>query len=381
MFKGKIQFNRQEFSGSFGDIGTDLPLMVGMIQAINLNSGSVFILFGLMQILTGFIYGLPMPLQPLKLMAVMVIAQKIAPNILYGAGLAIAIIMLILTLTGTLNWLAKLIPLCVVRGIQFALGLSLANLALKNYIPSNGTSGYILAMLGCLIILTIPKFSRFPSGIILIIIGGFYALIFNLKLYLIFTNISFTLPQPHQPTLNDIFTGLIVLALPQLPLSISNSVIATAQTVKDFFPEQNISVKKIGLTYSFANLIMPFLSGIPVCHGCGGLVGHYTLGARTGGSVIIYGSLYLIIGLFFSQIFTEFILVFPQPILGVVLLFESLNLLLLIKDQVIVKRNLTIALLVAMIAFSIPQGYLIGLLIGITLYYFSNYITFFSEQT
>ncbi len=381
MFKGKIQFNRQEFSGSFGDIGTDLPLIVGMIQAVNLNSGSVFILFGLMQIFTGFIYGLPMPLQPLKLMAVMVIAQKIAPNILYGAGLAIAIIMLILTLTGTLNWLAKLIPLCVVRGIQFALGLSLANLALKNYIPANGTSGYILAMLGCLIILTIPKFSRFPSGIILILMGVFYALIFNLKLNLIFTNISFTLPQPHQPTLKDIFTGLIVLALPQLPLSISNSVIATAQTVKDFFPEQNISVKKIGLTYSLANLIMPFFSGIPVCHGCGGLVGHYTLGARTGGSVIIYGSLYLIIGLFFSQIFTEFILVFPQPILGVVLLFESLNLLLLIKDQIMVKRNLTIALLVAMIAFSIPQGYLIGLLIGITLYYFSNYITFFSEQT
>ncbi|MGL4375515.1 MAG: putative sulfate/molybdate transporter, partial [Microcoleaceae cyanobacterium] len=65
MFNKRIQFNRHEIAGSFGDIGTDLPLIVGMIQAVSLDSASVFIMFGLMQIITGFVYGLPMPMQPL----------------------------------------------------------------------------------------------------------------------------------------------------------------------------------------------------------------------------------------------------------------------------------------------------------------------------
>ena len=68
--KNRIEFNRNELSGSFGDIGTDFPLIIGMILASNLDVASVFVMFGLMQILTGVVYGLPMPMQPLKAMAV-----------------------------------------------------------------------------------------------------------------------------------------------------------------------------------------------------------------------------------------------------------------------------------------------------------------------
>lgn len=77
-----------------------------------------------MQILTGLFYRLPMPAQPLKAVAVMVIAQKagghkITAEILFGGGLAIGITMLILSLTGLLDWLGKIVPKIVVRGIQF----------------------------------------------------------------------------------------------------------------------------------------------------------------------------------------------------------------------------------------------------------------------
>jgi MFS superfamily sulfate permease-like transporter len=152
-------------------------------------------------------------------------------------------------------------------------------------------------------------------------------------------------------------------------LSLSNSVIATHQTVKDLFPDSEVSLKKIGFSYTIANMIMPFFSGIPVCHGCGGLAGHYSLGGRTGGSVIIYGLMYLIIGLFFSAVFSQVVAVFPLPILGIVLLFEALTLLLFMADQSASQQNLMIAFLVAVIAFSVPQGYLIGLVIGTLIYY------------
>lgn len=70
---GTIRFDRNELSGAFGDIGTDLPLIIGMIIAAGLDSASVLIMFGVMQLLTGFVYRIPMPVQPLKAMAAIVI--------------------------------------------------------------------------------------------------------------------------------------------------------------------------------------------------------------------------------------------------------------------------------------------------------------------
>src|SRR3989344_9486226 len=104
--KSRIEFNRNELSGSFGDIGTDFPLIAGMVLASNLDVASVFVMFGLMQILTGIVYGLPMPMQPLKAMAVLVITQNIQSSVLFGAGFAIGLAMLVLSLSGALNWLA-----------------------------------------------------------------------------------------------------------------------------------------------------------------------------------------------------------------------------------------------------------------------------------
>lgn len=370
----RIRFDRNELAGSFGDIGTDLPLIVGMILAVGLDSASVFIVFGLLQILTGLVYGLPMPMQPLKAMAVLAITQnfgtqKISGDVLYGAGLAIGVIMLVLTLTGALTLLARLVPKCVVRGIQFGLGLSLALLALKTYIPAQGTEGYVLAALGFAAMVLLWGNRHVPAGLLLIGLGVLYALVWRFDFATVQQGVSFALPRLNVPSWDNILTGLLVLALPQLPLSLSNSVIATSQTIDDLFPERRAGIRKIGLTYSVVNLVAPFFSGIPVCHGCGGLAGHYAFGARTGGSVIIYGSFYVILGMFFSRVFEQLIEVFPQPILGVVLLFEALTLMTFVADQAGDKRGFTIALLVALLAFTLPQGFLVGLLVGVTLYY------------
>lgn len=367
--KERIRFNRNEFSGSIGDIGTDFPLITGMILAANLDVASVFMMFGLMQILTGLIYGIPMPLQPLKAMAVLVITQNIQSPVLYGAGLAIGIVMIILSGSGLLDWLAKMIPACVVRGIQFGLGLSLASLALKKYIPSMGAEGYVLAAICFVIVVLLLGNRRFPPGVFVIGLGLLYAVFFRVDFTSLSQSIGLRFPQFNRPDAGDILTGFLVLGLPQLPLSLSNSVIATSKTVNDLFPEKKISVKKIGLTYGVINMFLPFFKGIPVCHGCGGLAGHYALGARTGGSVVIYGTVLVVIGLLFSQAFHQIIEFFPQPVLGVVLVFEALTLMLFIRDQTKNKRDTAIALLVALIAMTLPQGYIIGMIVGTILFY------------
>ena len=367
-----IRFDRNELAGSFGDIGTDLPLVIGMVLAAGLDAGSVFIMFGLAQIATGLVYGLPMPMQPLKAMAVIVIGQKLSGDVLFGGGLAIGVVMLLLVVTGGLSWLARVVPRCVVRGVQFGLGLSLASLALKNYVQADGLPGYVIAAVAFVAMLLLLGNRRVPGGLVVILLGVGYALVTRFDSLALAVSPSLALPQLHTPTWDDILTGFLVLSLPQLPLSLSNSVIATNQTIKDLFPEREIGVPKIGLTYSIANLIMPWFSGIPVCHGCGGIAGHYAFGARTGGAVIIYGSLYLLLGLFLSGQISHVIEVFPKPILGVVLLFEAVTLLLFIRDQAGNQRDLMIALLVAMIAFTLPQGYVVGLLVGTAIYYLAE---------
>lgn len=368
----EIKFNRQELSGSFGDIGTDFPLIVAMIIAAGLHTPSVLIVFGLMQIFTGVVYKMPMPVQPLKAMAAIVIAQQIGGSVLLGAGLSIGIVMLLLTVTGILTKITEIIPKAVIRGIQLGLGLNLAMLAFKKYIPDRGIEGYILALLAFTIIILLIDNKKYPASIIVLALGVVFAFFMGNSSFEFQSALGFNLPQTHLPSIEDIYKGFLLLALPQIPLSLGNSIVATKQVANDLFPERSkISIKKIGLTYSVMNLLIPFFSGIPSCHGSGGMVGHYTFGGRTGGSVIIYGLFYIMIGLLFGNGFDFIIKMFPLPILGVILMFEGLSLMLLVKDMVNEQKGFVIALLVGIIAAGLPYGFVISILIGTLLYYYN----------
>ncbi|HXG52679.1 MAG TPA: putative sulfate/molybdate transporter [candidate division Zixibacteria bacterium] len=367
-----IRFDRNEFSGAFGDIGTDLPLIVGVILASGLDAPSVLIMFGLMQILSGLIYRLPMPVQPLKAMAVIVIGQKVSPDILYGGGLAIGITMLVLSATGLIDWLARIVPKNVIRGIQFGLGLQLSLLALKDYVQADGAIGLGLAVLGFTITLFLLGNRRYPPALILIGLGILYAFAFKVDSFDIQRSIGFHLPALHVPTVDAILAGWLLLALPQLALSLGNSILATRQVIEDLFPGYPVTIRKISWTYSLMNLVNPFLSGYPTCHGSGGMAGHYAFGARTGGSVIIEGALYLILGLVFGTGFEQVIQIFPKPILGIVLFFEGLTLIKLVGDMTGSKQNFMIVLMVGLAAVGLPYGYVIGLLAGTLVAYLTE---------
>lgn len=368
----RLRFNRHELAGAFGDLGTDLPLVIGMVVAAGLDPASVLVMFGAMQILTGVVYRMPMPVQPLKAVAVLVITQKLAPNIIYGAGLAIGVVMLVLALTGLLQWLARVVPKCVVRGIQFGLGVQLVSLALKDYVRADGGWGYALAGAAFVLALVLSGNRRLPAALAVIALGLVYALVFHTDKFSGGAAFGFRLPQAHVPTWADVWTGFLVLALPQIPLSLGNSILATKQVAADFFPERPLTVRRIGMTYSLMNLLNPFLSGIPVCHGSGGMAGHYAFGGRTGGSVVIYGSCFALAGLFLSGGFAQFSQLFPLPVLGVLLVFEGWTLLTLLRDTASAKSEFMIAVLVGLIAGGLQYGYVVGLLVGTTLYYLTR---------
>ena len=67
------------------------------------------------------------------------------------------------------------------------------------------------------------------------------------------------------------------------------------------------------------NLFGSAVGAVPMCHGAGGMAGHVAFGARTGGSVIILGTLLLVLALGFSgSVMTLFGLV-PMALLGTIL--------------------------------------------------------------
>jgi len=130
-----------------------------------------------------------------------------------------------------------------------------------------------------------------------------------------------------------------------------------------------VSARKISFTYAAMNLINPFLGGVPTCHGSGGMVGHYTFGGRTGGSVVIYGCVYLVLGLLLAGSFNQVIVLFPKPMLGMILFFEALALMRMVRDMAYEARSFALVLLVGLCAALLPYGYVVALVLGTALAY------------
>lgn len=55
-----------ELSGSLGDLGTLLPLMIALAVQGSIKLDSTLVFSGIFNILTGIVYGIPLPVQPMK---------------------------------------------------------------------------------------------------------------------------------------------------------------------------------------------------------------------------------------------------------------------------------------------------------------------------
>lgn len=356
-----LRFSRPEWSGAFGDVGTDLPLLLALLAATGLAAGPVFFAFGVALILSGWIYRLPMPVQPLKAMAVVVIAGQANGEQLQLAGLLLGTVLLVLAATGALNWLARVIPLWAVRGVQAGLALNLA-LAAARMIGREGWAGWIVGALALGAIVLLRRSARWPVGLLLMGVGLAWVWPTVGPEFAVRPRSDLlswpALPWAEWPVV------LVLLVLPQLPLSLSNSLVATERAVADFFPGRAVRIRSLGLTFAGLNYLMPFLGGVPVCHGCGGLAGHFALGARTGGSVVIYGAMFVLGGALGSEFFTAVARHFPFPLLGALLLAESAVLFSLARDQLAAPVRAALAAAIALLCVLSPYGYLVGLVAG-----------------
>jgi len=355
---GQFEFNLRELAGSLGDFGTFLPLAVGYIAINGMNPAGLLIMMGLVNIVTGVVYKLPMPLQPKKAIATVAISQKWSPSLIYASGFSTGIFWLLFASIGLIDKIVRLTPHCVIRAIQLTLGILLI---IKGFQLMSG--GLLLGIISILIVLIFRENKYAPAAIILMVLG---IVIIGVQGKLSpAVQIGFSLPPITFFTFKEIWKGFILAGFAQIFLTLSNAVIATAALIKEYWPDKAIEEKKLALNMGIMNTLVPFFGGMPMCHGAGGLAGQYYYGARTGGTNIIEGVIEISLGLFLSQSIKDLFSSFPMSIVGAMMILVGIELAKFIKDT---RGRGEIAILIIVTGLSLFTNIGVGFLSGIILY-------------
>lgn len=358
-------FNRAEFAGAFGDLGTLVPFVVGYVTVNRLDPQGVLLGFGLAAIASGLYFRTPMSVQPMKAIGTAAIThpEAISPGMLWASGLVTGVLWLVMALTGAVSWLATLTRRPVVRGLVLGLGLSFVLEGVKLM-----HQGLILAIPAAVLTFVLLGQSRLPAMLMLLVYGGGAAIFFDASLLrdLAAVKPGFRMPTLGLPALGwtDLIGGTLVLALPQAALTLGNAVIATAEEHNALFPHRPVSVRLLALDHGIMNLAAVVLGGVPMCRGAGGMAGHVRFGARTGGALVILGTVLLTLALFFSGSVTTLFRLFPLTILGVILMFAGLELATSATNGDASSRDRTVLAIRAGLAlWNMGAAYLTGLLV------------------
>ena len=353
---GDFEFNLRELSGAMGDFGTLFPLAVGFIAINGMNPAGLFIMMGLTNIALGLIYRLPMPLEPKKVIAVTAIAQRWPPSMIHASAFGLGLLWLLLVISGLLKKIVSITPLFLVRGIQIALGVLLGWQALQMMAPAP-----LLGLLAVVVVLVLRTNRHAPAAIVLMALGlGIMGWRGELGQLLVF---EVTLPPLTVPRLDELWDAMVLAGFAQIPLSITNAVMATAVLIRDYFPEKAVSENKLMLNKGVMNVVASFFGGMPMCHGAQGLAGQYYFGARTGGSAIMEGLIEISLGLFLSRSLAGIMGGFPMPLLGGMLFLVAIEL----NKAAVKLRGWKMGLAVTTALFSVVINMAVGFVIGLGL--------------
>lgn len=314
-------------------------------------------MMGLANIVTGLTYRLPMPIQPMKLLAVVAIAQHWSPSMVYASGFATGVIWLLIAVTGIMNWIARVTPNSVIRGIQVTLGVLLAVEALKMV-----STWWMLGIASILMAVVLRQNRYAPAAIVLMALG--VTIMFTKGQLHHFRFCSMILPPLTGFHLEEVWQALLLAGFAQIPLTATNAVMATSSLIKIYWPERPVSEWRLSLNMGLMNAILPFFGGMPLCHGAGGLAGQYYFGARTGGTNILEGLIEIVMGLFLATSIAGLFAAFPKAIIGAMMVLVGIELTKFARD---IRPNkdllpMGVTLLVSL-ATNMAYGFLAGLLI------------------
>ena len=357
------RFNRQELSGSLGDLGTFLPIILGLAYVTGLSFSAMLFWSGAANILTGLVFAIPMPIQPMKAIAAVALSGGMNADEVYASGIIMAVLLIFIWSLKLPKILEKFVPKAVVRGIQLTIGLRLLIKGFEMiYLkPLIGLDSIILGAIGLFFVLALYKNNKIPTAL-LIFIGGLLIAIFYDYYLLRSLKAGIFIPGLININVSALSGGFYNGAIPQLPMTMLNSVIAVSALSYDLFPKRGADTRKITLSVGLLNFAS-FFGGMPMCHGSGGLAAQSRFGAKTNGSILFLGAAKVLIAVVLGASIVPLISAFPESLLGVLLIVAGIELASAVKDQKELRNILTIFILVGVsIGFdSLTIGFLLAL--------------------
>jgi MFS superfamily sulfate permease-like transporter len=362
---GKNRFNHFELAGAFGDLGTLIPFVVGYIAVLKVDPLGILFMFGLCELLVGLYYKTPIPVQPMKAIggAAITAGGAITSGMICGAALFTGFFWFLAGATKMVNVASKFATKPIIRGIVLGLGLSFMIQGVTMMLSTPWLAG--VGLLITYFLLTNP---RLPAMFALLSLGAVsaYQLEPALVKHLLSVKPAFRFPDftLARMSWNELAAGTFILAIPQIPLTVGNAVIAIRAENNVLFPDRPVTDRMMSISQGLINLVSAPFGGIPMCHGAGGMAGHVRFGARTGGSLVMLGVIMMILALFFSDSVATLFRLFPKAVLGVMLFFAGTELAITIKDIGDKKEDVYVMLVVAGIAIcNMGAAFLAGIIL------------------
>lgn len=314
-----FRINIEEVSGAVGDYGTLFPIVLGVAFVSDMDLGYILLFFSIWYIVTGLFFKMPMPVEPMKAVGVIVIAMALSSEQIAASGFVLGLLFLTLGYLNLMERIDRYVPLSVVRGVQMGLVLLLLRTStgfmLEDLIISFTCIGIVLMFMTAS-----SRWGLRDASALAILFLGLSIGIWTYGP----PEVSF-LPSPSLvvPDLRDFLAAGRLLVIPQVPLTITNAILATSLLMKDLV-RRDVSPDVLSKSIGLMNLVSAPLGGFPVCHGAGGLAAQYRFGARTGASNVLSGLILLPIALLFAS--GEILHLIPVGVLGALLLFTAIEL-------------------------------------------------------
>jgi hypothetical protein len=326
----------REASGSVADLGVLIPIAVALIVGNGLSPTAVLLPAGLLYLAVAWTYRAPVAVQPLKAFGAAAIAAGAGSDVIAAGSLLMGVTFLTLGWTGLLDRLGAAFPQAVIRGVQLAVGLTFAKIAWGMVTAPQASFAItwpVPATAAACLVATVVLL-RWRRGTALAAVG----LGLLLAVLASWGSGPVTLgPTPLAlPDISaaDLMLAAVVLVLPQIPLTVANSCLAPADAAPAYFPDDahRITPSRLARTLGLANLGVSAVSGMPLCHGAGGMSAHHAFGARGWRAPTIIGTALVAIALLLGADLALVLRSFPLSILAALLLVAGVTHVRLLAD-------------------------------------------------
>lgn len=368
-----------EVAGALGDLGTMLPLALGMILLNGLSAANVFLVAGLTYVLAGLYFRIPVAVQPMKAIGAYAIGAGLTPHQIQAACLWMGGILLVLGATGLTEVVRRYTPKSTIRGVQLAVGVVLVmrglqliaepDLDLRIQSVGGVPLGPLLGGVGLLATLLLLDSRKVPAALVVIGVGVLVGIVGRTPGDgIVWPGPALALPAPYGwPSLPTYWWVLPVLVLPQLPVTVGNALLSNTSLSHEYFADaaRRVSNRSMSLSMGMANLASFALGGIPLCHGAGGLAAHYRFGARTAGSNLVIGGAFVALAVLLGDDLVTVLALLPDAILGVLLVFAGIQLALMILDLSDRKDLFLVVLMLGLgLTFNLAVAFLVGIAVA-----------------